>query len=185
MQQDLQQPYSKEKTMASMAQLRYSPLAGHYCRTAGAPPVTSFGPVFADSAFPNTVSLPSLKCSGNMQLNPDFKTKFHLPCAGGGGDIGIGRGVVVVVVGIVGVEGGVVKEIRMNPSRRGMGLDRLGLLLMDGDRGLLPIHSSPSKFSWKSWLVLVLVFLETWLHAPTLASTSLILCSRRLSLVPL
>ncbi|KAL0308459.1 UNVERIFIED_CONTAM: protein RETICULATA-RELATED 3, chloroplastic [Sesamum radiatum] len=78
--------------MASMAQLRYSPLAGHYCRTAGAPPVTSFGPVFADSAFPNTVSLPSLKCSGNMQLNPDFKTEFHLPCAGGGGDIGVGRG---------------------------------------------------------------------------------------------
>ncbi|KAI3443600.1 hypothetical protein Pfo_000265 [Paulownia fortunei] len=78
--------------MATMTQLRYSPLAGHYCRTTGAREFANFAPIFAQSTFPNTVSLPSLKCSGNIMLNPDFPTKFHLPCAGGGSDIGVGRG---------------------------------------------------------------------------------------------
>ncbi|KAK6147675.1 hypothetical protein DH2020_018587 [Rehmannia glutinosa] len=79
--------------MATMAQLRYSPLAGHYCRPTGAREVTNFSPIFADSTFPKTVSLPSLKCSANIMLNPGVQTKFHLPCAvGGGGDIGVGNG---------------------------------------------------------------------------------------------
>ncbi|GFP79437.1 hypothetical protein PHJA_000087200 [Phtheirospermum japonicum] len=80
--------------MATMAQLRYTPLAGHYCRpTGGSDDVTKSGPTFADTTFPNTVPLPSLKSSGKIMLNSSFLTKSHPPrAAGGGGDIGIGHG---------------------------------------------------------------------------------------------
>ncbi|KAL3642900.1 Protein RETICULATA-RELATED 3, chloroplastic [Castilleja foliolosa] len=81
--------------MATMAQLRYTPLAGHYCRPAGGSDyVTKFGPTFADTNFPNTVPFPSLKCSGNVMLNSSFRIKSDPPpcAAGGGGDIGIGHG---------------------------------------------------------------------------------------------
>ncbi|KAL6548127.1 Protein RETICULATA-RELATED 3, chloroplastic [Orobanche hederae] len=79
--------------MATMAQLRCSPLSGWYCRpTSDAHRVAKFGPVFADSTFPNTISLPSVKCNANPMLDPGSLTKFHLPCAIGSGDIGAGRG---------------------------------------------------------------------------------------------
>ncbi|KAL8464322.1 hypothetical protein ACS0TY_034012 [Phlomoides rotata] len=71
--------------MAAMAQLRCSPLTGHYGRTAGAREVTNFATIFADNSFQKTVYFPSLRCSGN-----NLQSKFHPPCAGGGGGGGDG-----------------------------------------------------------------------------------------------
>ncbi|XP_051131151.1 protein RETICULATA-RELATED 3, chloroplastic-like [Andrographis paniculata] len=78
--------------MSTAAQLRYSPLSGSCCRKAGVRPVTYVSGTFADNTFRNSVSFPSLKCSGDSLLNPNLQSKFPHPCAGGGGgDIGIGR----------------------------------------------------------------------------------------------
>lgn len=78
--------------MAAMAQLRFSPLSGHYSRPSGGREFTSFAPIFADNTFASSAPFPSLKCSGNLMRDLDLQTKFHVPCAGGGGDIGAGRG---------------------------------------------------------------------------------------------
>ncbi|KAL7096029.1 hypothetical protein ACP275_10G058700 [Erythranthe tilingii] len=80
--------------MATMSQLRYSPLSGHYRSTSSSREFTNLTPIFADITLPSTISLPSLKCSRKISSTPDFQSKFHLPCAisGGGGDIGAGRG---------------------------------------------------------------------------------------------
>lgn len=77
--------------MAAMAQLRFSPIASHYSRPGGGREFTSFAPTFADNTSASSASFPSLKCSGNL-MGIDLQSKFHLPCAGGGGDIGVGRG---------------------------------------------------------------------------------------------
>ncbi|XP_057778639.1 protein RETICULATA-RELATED 3, chloroplastic-like [Salvia miltiorrhiza] len=78
--------------MAAMAQLRFSPLACHYSRPSGGREFASFSPIFADKTSSSSVSFPSLKCSGNLMGSLDLQSKFQLPCAGGGGDIGVGRG---------------------------------------------------------------------------------------------
>ncbi|KAH6779121.1 alphavirus core family protein [Perilla frutescens var. hirtella] len=78
--------------MAAMAQLRFTPLAGHYSRPSGGREFTSFAPTFADNTSASSVSFPSLKYGGNLMRQLDLQTKFQLPCAGGGGDIGVGRG---------------------------------------------------------------------------------------------
>ncbi|XP_047951617.1 protein RETICULATA-RELATED 3, chloroplastic-like [Salvia hispanica] len=72
--------------MAAMAQLRFSPLAGSYgCPSGG----RDSSLIFAENT---SVSFPLLKCRGNSIGSLDLKSRFHLPCAGGGGDIGVGRG---------------------------------------------------------------------------------------------
>lgn len=76
--------------MAATAQLRFSPLAGNYSRPGGGRDLTNFSPIFADNTFANSISFPSLKC--NLRGGVDLQSKFYLPCAGGGGDIGIGGG---------------------------------------------------------------------------------------------
>ncbi|KAL3830008.1 hypothetical protein ACJIZ3_018810 [Penstemon smallii] len=77
--------------MATTAQLRYSPLSGHICHTKKYIP--NYTTRLGDTTFPNNHSFPSLQCSETKLLNPSFQTKFHIPCAGGGGgDIGIGKG---------------------------------------------------------------------------------------------
>ncbi|CAA0814248.1 Protein of unknown function (DUF3411 [Striga hermonthica] len=76
--------------MAMMAQLRYSPLSGHFSSPTGSSgEIPKFGLKFADSTSAKPLSLPSLKCSGNSMLrNLCFQTKLGPPCAAsGGGDI--------------------------------------------------------------------------------------------------
>ncbi|KAI3447175.1 hypothetical protein Pfo_003840 [Paulownia fortunei] len=78
--------------MAAMAQLCCSPFAGHYCLIMAFPHTINFSPRLGSSTILNTLSLPSLQCSKTKSLNHDFQTKFHIPCAGGSGDTGIGWG---------------------------------------------------------------------------------------------
>ncbi|KAG8376185.1 hypothetical protein BUALT_Bualt09G0036900 [Buddleja alternifolia] len=78
--------------MATMTQLRYSPLAGHYTHTTPTHRFMNLTPKFADTTSLNPLSLPSLKCCVSKPLNPISQTQFHLHCTGGGGDIGVGRG---------------------------------------------------------------------------------------------
>ncbi|KAL2479368.1 Protein of unknown function (DUF3411) [Abeliophyllum distichum] len=79
--------------MATMTQLRYSPLAGHYSHFTTTRHFTNFTPRFADNTSPSTLSLCSLPCAETKQLNPKLAAKVFIPCAGGGsGDIGVGQG---------------------------------------------------------------------------------------------
>lgn len=73
--------------MATMTQLRYSPLTGHYRQFTSTREISNFTPKFAHNTSPNGLSICSLKCAETTQL-----PNFHVPCAGGGGDIGFRGG---------------------------------------------------------------------------------------------
>ncbi|XP_073276934.1 protein RETICULATA-RELATED 3, chloroplastic-like [Primulina huaijiensis] len=75
------------------AQLFYSPPAGGLGSVTATRHDVKLGTRFADTTFPNRLSLPSLPCSTIKLKNSDLVSKFYIPCArGGGGDIGVGRG---------------------------------------------------------------------------------------------
>ncbi|KAL8526407.1 hypothetical protein ACS0TY_015566 [Phlomoides rotata] len=74
--------------MATMSQLRYSPLSGHLTPT-NRPILT---PRFVDNSF-RTLHYPSLQCSDSKRTNPNLIPRPYVPCAAsGGGDIGQGNG---------------------------------------------------------------------------------------------
>ncbi|KAK6126765.1 hypothetical protein DH2020_039490 [Rehmannia glutinosa] len=66
----------------TMAQFCCSPFASHYFLT------IKFSPNFIS----NTLLSPKSKCSKTKLLSPNFVTKFHIPCASGGGATGNGGG---------------------------------------------------------------------------------------------
>ncbi|XP_073052385.1 protein RETICULATA-RELATED 3, chloroplastic-like [Primulina eburnea] len=75
------------------AQLFYSPPSGGLGSVTATRHDAKLGTIFADTTFPNSLSLPSLQCSTMKLKNSDLVSKFYIPCArGGGGDIGVGRG---------------------------------------------------------------------------------------------
>ncbi|KAL2509783.1 protein RETICULATA-RELATED 3 [Forsythia ovata] len=78
--------------MTTMTQLRYSPLAGHYRQFTSTREISNFTCKFADNTSPNGLSVCLLKCTETKRLNPDLVPNFHIPCAGGGGDIGFRGG---------------------------------------------------------------------------------------------
>ncbi|XP_073146072.1 protein RETICULATA-RELATED 3, chloroplastic-like isoform X2 [Henckelia pumila] len=74
------------------AQLCYCSIAGHHHLITTAPLIAKVAPRFADTTFGYNISLPALQCSTKKQLNSGLESKYHAPCAGGGGDIGVGQG---------------------------------------------------------------------------------------------
>ncbi|CAA3021365.1 RETICULATA-RELATED 3, chloroplastic-like [Olea europaea subsp. europaea] len=71
--------------MATMTQLRYSPLTGHYRHFTHTRHLINFAPRFAGNTSPSTISL----CTETKPLT-DSTVKGYIACAGGGG--GVGRG---------------------------------------------------------------------------------------------
>lgn len=81
--------------MATMSQLRYSPLSGHYRHLTPTHPAI-LAPRFVDNTLHNTLHYPSLQCSDSKRINPNLIQRLYVPCAastgGSGGGIGQGNG---------------------------------------------------------------------------------------------
>ncbi|EPS58690.1 hypothetical protein M569_16122, partial [Genlisea aurea] len=74
-----------------MAQLRYSPISGHYRRAMDSTQWTR--PLLSDISLPSTGSLnPTLKCRIDTVSIPYFRSEFIQPYAIGGDGAGVGRG---------------------------------------------------------------------------------------------
>ncbi|PIN05670.1 hypothetical protein CDL12_21792 [Handroanthus impetiginosus] len=79
--------------MATKAQLRFSPLAGHHRHFTPMRHAISFTPRFPHDTFQSNLSLLSFRLTDTKRINDNLLPKLHIPCAvGGGGDIGVGRG---------------------------------------------------------------------------------------------
>ncbi|KAL0405281.1 UNVERIFIED_CONTAM: hypothetical protein Slati_3842000 [Sesamum latifolium] len=162
--------------MAAMAQLSCPSLAAHYCLIFTSPHTTSISFRLGNNTFPSS------QCSKiTKPLNFDLQTKLHVPCAGGGGDvggIGWGNGGGNGGRGEWSGGGGDSDESRSS----GDGFGPIGALINGWRSRVVLIHNSLSKFSWKRLWASARVFLETWCPGLILVSMSSTLCSRLLLL---